>query len=710
MARIPTIQHRTRPVGPQNQPQMTAAAAGAGVGAAVKQLGGAVGDAGQAVFEQQRKQAMFDAELQAIENEKVALDAFEKAKQAAPEGAEGFTESVAQQFDSWMPEVLDRAPATHEAQRALELRTLNLRNRLINGARDFQARSKAELDLRRATEAQDSLINHARSTPQDRDGVLQRHQELIAAAPFPNEQVRAKALAEGEHRILAGALDGMVRQYEINPRPIAEVDAAIDALKKGALGYKDRVTPAVFDDALTRLENRKKSLETESTALYSKDMADTLAAISVNGPSADNGDITLARAIEVRKNEKLARRDVQQIEEAKKLYTTKQGILRTSAAGDAAVLAEMRKGAQGLGAAYKEDNLARLEQVMRDKWKEYKKDQVEYAYKANPGIAELMQKAENANSDSLRADAMVMLKKAQEDMGTPHWAVQVIGTANAKQLADKLNALPAEAAADQLEQLQQRYGGDWVLAQRELEEAKLQPGLLVLGRLNTISDVGLRKQLAGFMQVGKSEMRRNIGDTTATDIDARIDKLVPTFASVMYHAGRTGQDIVKREREAMSVLAYGLAQTGLSANDAAEEAFNQLLGNRYDFGATFRTPKGEIGMVERATDMELSRATPEMFLPISMGPNADPRLSPEETLPYQQRATFDAAVNQGVWVNNQKGTGLLRLMPDAAGSYSPVRLADGSQWEILFADIRANPPTRLKGLGTPFPVEGYTNE
>lgn len=710
MPKIPVIEHRTTPVGPQRQPRMTPQAAGSGVAAAVSQVAGAGQQVAEAVFEQKRKTEMFEAELQAVENEKSVFEALEVAKQAAPEGAEGFTDEVEQRFDDWVPEAMEAAPETHEAQRALEARTLNLRNRVLNDARKFQARSKAALDLRRAADAQDAMVNHARSAPEERDGTLQRHAEFIAAAPFPDEQSRAKALEEGEHRILAGALDGLVRTYELNPRPVEEVDKAIAALKKGALGYKERVEPRAFDDALTRLENRKKSLETESKALYGKDMADLLAAISVNGPAADTGEVTLQRALEVRKNDKLAKRDMLQIEEAKRLYTAQQSLAQTSTLEDRQLLEQTRQDVSGLGAAFKKANLTRMEKAMKNKWKEYKDDQVAYVYKANPGIAEMARQAEESGDEQQRDDAVAMLKQAQQDMGTPMWGVEVIGKGNAKHIADGLNGLPAEAAADEIEKLQDRYRKDWPLAMRELEQAKVSPGLLVLGRLNTLADVGLRKQLAGFMQVGKAEMRKNIGNTTATDIDARVDDLIPTFAATLYHAGRTGQETVAREREAMSTLAYGLVQTGLSPNDAAEEAFNLLLGNRYDFGPTYRTAKGEIGLVERAADIEINLAKPDKFLPPSLGPGADPRLTAEETAPYLLQVAYDNAINQGIWVNNQMGTGLLRLAPDAAGTYAPVRLASGEQWEILFADVRENPPTAISRLGTPFPAEGFTNE
>jgi hypothetical protein len=688
---------------------MSAEAAGGAVGAGVQRLGGAVTEAAGVAFDVHRKREMFEAELQSIENEKQVLEAFEQAKQQAPEGADGFTDAVQEQFDNWVPQALNRAPATHEAQRHIQVRTEQMRSRILQNAAQFQAASRAALDTRRAGEALDGMTNYARANPAEMDATLQRFQEFAEMAPLPDDQTRAKFRDEGERQVLAGALDGWVTQYELTPMPIEQVDAAVKALKGGAFGFRDRVKPSVFDAALTRLENRKKSLDVESTALYGKDFADLIAAISVNGPEADSGLVHYQRALEVHKGDaKLAERDIQQIEEAKRLYTTKQSLISMPFAKAEALSERIRAGVQGAGAEYKARNYEEFERARRAVLAEYGRDKVAYTYRANPGIAAMMRKAEaNGDEDGLR-EGMSMLKQFQTDMGTPAWAVEVMGSGAATQIAQSLNGLGAEQAADQLEQLQRRYGADWPLAMRELEDAKVAPSLLVLGRLNTKEDAGWRKQLAGWMQEGRQTLRTNVGNLPATDIDSKIDSRMLEFGKTIRYAGREGQAILRREREAMAIAAYGLyLQGGYTADAAAQEAFNRNLGNRYDFGETYRAPKGELGMVERATDIEVSIAKPEMFMPVSPGRMMDPRIAGSQRDEYLQRAAYENAVNQGFWVNNQMGDGLIRMAPDAAGTYAPVLLADGRQWEVKFAAIRKNPPSKLQGLGTPFPATGY---
>ena len=700
MPRIPEIGYRTQPVGPQQQPRMSAEAAGVGVGAELQQLGRGVSAAGEAVFDVQRKRALFEAELQSLEDEKRVRTAYEQAKQQAPEGADGFVESVTKQFDDWVPQALDKAPATHEAQRHVQLRLEQIRNSVLQDAMAFQSASRAARDTRRASEALDGLTNDARSNPENMESTLQRFREFAAMAPLPDEQIRGKFRDNGERQIMTGALDGWVTQYELRPMPVEQVDAAITALKNGAFDFKNRVSPPAFDQALTRLENRKKSLEVESTALYGKDFADTLAAIAVNGPEADPGVITMQRALEVRKgNAKLAERDMQQIEEAKRLYTTKQSLISMPFAKAAALSEEIRTGVQGAGAEYKARNYEEFERARRAVLEEYGRDKVAYTYRANPGIANAISAAEGIKDPVLREEKLkegrAMLKQFQRDMGTPAWAVEVMGKGNAQQTAQALNGMKAEQAADQIEQLQRRYGSDWPLAMRELEEAKIEPGFLVLGRLDTPADVGWRKQLAGWMQEGRVKMRQTIGNMAATDIDSRIDTKIREFAQVFSRAGRAGQEIVRREREAMTIAAYGLAQEkGKSAQEAVDDAFNRLLGNRYDFGATYYTPKGELGLNERAADLALATATPEMFTPAAPGPLSDPRLQGPMGEAYRQRAAYSVAVQQGVWANSPTGDGLIRLAPDdrSAGAYSPVILANGQPWEIKFADVRKNPP------------------
>lgn len=479
MPRIPEIGYQLRPTGPTQQPRMTTEAAGSGVGAALTQFGRAVGAAAggiQAVqAEQERKAALqaeklraeqekkdlWEAELQYLENENKVRTQFQAAKQAAPEGADGFAEGVAERFEEWMPTAMEAAPSSPAAQQKLQAKYLRLRNTLGQEALAFEASSRASRDIRRVEVLQDGLANEVRVDPTKLAEVLEKGGDILAEAPFQNEQIRAKAAAALQRKIYNAGLDGWVTQYETQPASPEQVSAAIQALKGGAFGFKSNVGTPEFDAALTRLENRKKTLGVESSALYGKDLADTLAAIEVNGPAADDGRVTTERALAVHKGDaEAARRDLQQIQSAKELYTVRQGLAGTSPTEDDATEAKLRAKVSGTGAAFEARNLDTFLRARAAKSRAYSTDHVAYLLDNNPWLAETMAKAEKTNDPELSQFVMDVLATGQEVMGTPYWRHEFMGAGAAAEVASRLNGMGAEDAANEVERLQQRYARD----------------------------------------------------------------------------------------------------------------------------------------------------------------------------------------------------------------------------------------------------------
>jgi hypothetical protein len=235
---------------------------------------------------------------------------------------------------------------------------------------------------------------------------------------------------------------------------------------------------------------------------------------------------------------------------------------------------------------------------------------------------------------------------------------------------------------------------------RELEEAGVDPLMVGLGYKDSVDDAGLRRLVAEFGQAGVKTLRENVGEINARDIDAEIAGKMPEFNRTLYHAGRAGQEIIQRELRMVKLVAYGLHQKGgKSAEDAGTDAYNMVIGNRYDLSDTYRAPKGELGLVERGISARVSQAwgAPEMFAPVAPGRFANKQIADS---PIMQQHLRDAArrnaLENGVWVNTdtEAGPGLVRLAPDDrnAGGYAPVKLADGSDWVITFEELRQAPP------------------
>lgn len=696
MPRIPTLGFQTRPAGPVQQPRASAEAIGA-TATGARQLGRGISESAQTLHEINEKQAAFEAELQAVETENVARERLNQLKQEAPEGAEGFTDRVSEEFDNWLPELMDKAPDSNRARKVLQARYAGLKSKLISDAQRFQAESKTALDLRRFGEAQTGLMNQARAYPERMDDLLRQAGDLTAGAPFPDEQLRAKYGAGMRLGVINSTLDGWVTKFETEATDAESVTAAISALKSGAFGFRDEASSNVYDQALTRLQNRHKSLDVESRASFGKDLADELVTIQNHGRTT--GKVTKERAMRVYKDDPdMANRVMQQMDSEMRMFNLRQQMSFTTLADDRAVLAEQFSRTAGTGAAFEDQNFREHVQAVQNKWKEYQTDKVAYLMKHDASIADQWRKA-NAEDDAEARDRVLsLMDKKQEAMGTPYWEREFLGRGAAQQVALRLQGMGAEDAANEIESIQRQYKVHLPQVLRELESAKIDPIYMVIGRLDGVNDVGLRKQLAGYAQVGLSTLRKNAGELNAADADAAIANMMPEFAKTLYYAPRQGQEIVNREREAIRILTYGLMQKGAyTPKEAATEAFNQVLGNKYDFGQTYRAPKGELGLVERSANTVLinARGTPEIFPMAAPGRDMRPEIwESEEGKKFRRDAYMRNAIENGVWVNSPDGSGLMRMAPDDmnVGQYSPVKLADGSNWIITFAEMRQNPP------------------
>jgi hypothetical protein len=672
---------------------MSAEAAGAAVGAGLQRVGGAVSEAAGAGFEVQRKRALFEAELQSIENEKQVIEAFEQAKQQAPEGADGFTDEIRERFDTWVPQALDEAPATHEAQQHIQRRLESLRGRVLQGAAEFQAASRAALDTRRAGEALDGLTNYARANPTERDATLQRFQEFAEMAPLPDDQTRAKFRDNGERQILAGALDGWVTRYETNPVPAEQVDAAISALKDGAFGFRDRVKPQTFDNALTRLERRKKTVAAESRATFNMDMQATLAAIETNGKNP--GLITKERAQAMYPdNPELAERALRQISEAEKAYEITSAATWDTPQESAEKLAQLKAQVAGRKAGETRDTYLAVYSALSKQWGQYEADKASYVRKADKSLAEDLREAEGIEDPEERRQAFEhawdRMAELQTKKGTPYWRHEFLGKGAAAVVAEQMAGMRAEDAANEMEKLSDKYGSRWPNVMRELQAAGVDPAIMAIARLDGMNDVVTRKLAMEVQQAGVGELRKVAGDAAA-GIDYQVGKRTNDIVSVFSAGGRAGIEAISGELRLIRGLAYKLAASGETEADAAEKAYNMVFGNKYDVDSDNLVPKGTRGMAERVQRDVLMSLTPADFAPIAPGPGADPIFegTPERE-EYRRRIAYEAAVRNGVWRNSPDLGGLVLFkQDDATGQgYSPALKADGTWIEIRFDEMR----------------------
>jgi hypothetical protein len=666
----------------------------------LRQLGQGVSKEAQTLHEINEKQAVFEAELQAVETENTARERLAELKKNASEGAEGFTEKVGEEFDNWLPELMNKAPDSIRAKKTLQVRYTGLKNKLLGEAQRFQAESKTAMNIRRFEDAQIGVINQARVFPERMGDFLEQMDGLSAGAPFPDEQTRAQYATTARLGVVNSSLDGWVTKFETEITDATSVASALSALKEGVLGFRDDASPRNYDQALTRLENRLKGLEVESSANFGKDIADAKVTIQNHGYLPPN--ITYARALEVYKgDEKAARRVMDELGSDLRVYGLRQRMAGTSQREDLATAQALFAGAQGEGADFKEQDRQEFDRARQVKWQAIEADPVAYVFRTDPSIADQWRRANELDDDDERSRVLNLLDAKQASLEIPYYQRRFLGKGAAQQVAERLYNMNWEDAANEIEAIQVKYKEHLAPVLRELEEAGVDPLMVGLGYKDSVDDVGLRRLVAEFGQAGVKTLRDNAGELNARDIDAAIAGKMPEFNRTLYHAGRAGQEIIQRERQMVEIVAYGLHQKGgKSADEVATDAYNMVLGNRYDLGATYRAPKGELGLVERGISARVSQAwgAPEMFAPVAPG-----RFATEKQIadsPIMQQHLRDAArrnaLENGVWVNTdtEAGPGLVRLAPDDrnAGGYAPVKLADGSDWVITFEELRQAPP------------------
>jgi len=709
MPKIPDIGYRTSPTGPLNTPRATAEAFGGAQARGLQQAGQTITRSAETFDQIRDRQAQFEAGLQLVEDTQTVTKAYEQAKQEAPPGAQGFTDAVTKKFDEWLPAALDKGPKNTEAQKKLAAGYAQLKARVIDNAMQFEAQARTAETLRRTNDATDEMANTARADPTTMGNQLALSETLIKNAGL-DKQTESATLLKIHDKIYRSGADGWTTQFETQPVTIAQLDAAIAQVKKGDFGFKDNLDPQTFDNVLTRLENRKNQLKEENkqTVLYA--IQDEKAAIATNGRFT--GMVTEKLLHDTFPNRpEYVKRVMMDLHSEQRKYNIKQSHLNTSPQEDKAYLSGLQARVRGEGAAFKRQEFIEAQQVIAAKYRDWMADPMAYMVAHDASLAATQQQASTTGDPEAGRLLTAKTDAWYDKMGTPPWAREYLGRGAAKTMAGALNALPAEQAANELYKMQAADPTKYQQKLRELDNAGLDPGFMVLGRMDSTREAVGRKVLAEALQIGRQDLIKNIGTTAKADIDNAVLTKMAGFNATLAMAGTQGGKIQAAEMGAMQDLAYKIKSDtpSLSASDVADKAYNILHGTR-DYGDGYSVPKyagvNMLGMVEDSQREKMRQLTPEMFAPAAVPPGATPqeRAVWESPAGVKQRqdAQYQAARRQGVWANSPTGDGVILMAPDDTSKvgYSPVRTKDGNFVEIKFNDVLQHPAPSATGLPT----------
>ena len=135
-------------------------------------------------------------------------------------------------------------------------------------------------------------------------------------------------------------------------------------------------------------------------------------------------------------------------------------------------------------------------------------------------------------------------------------------------------------------------------------------------------------------------------------------------------------------RQSVELLAKYYVTQHMDGATALQKAADGVLGQRYDFDGTMRTPKGLMPQTQAMTKgIETSLSQP--------GALADPGFTLGKTggdLSPEQRTNIIAGAPK-TWIPNEQDNGLVMLAKMKDGTQMPVKKADGSRVEMHFSDL-----------------------
>ncbi|HEV2186933.1 MAG TPA: hypothetical protein VGR70_06980, partial [Stellaceae bacterium] len=243
-------------------------------------------------------------------------------------------------------------------------------------------------------------------------------------------------------------------------------------------------------------------------------------------------------------------------------------------------------------------------------------------------------------------------------------------------------AQPGDAdIGTKLDQMAQTYGRFWPNAFGDMVKAGLPAPYQVLASMDRPDQAAARGDLQRALQVaaekgGAQKLKEAAPPAAVQQINQNIDERLADFRqTVRWNEG--GVKLFDTLRDATKELAYFYASQGTDGGAALERAYQGVLGQKYDFNGTIRAPKGQLPVIDKATEFIQQNLKPAELAALP----GNPDLSPEE----RQDIYLQAARN-GNWIPNEDDSGLILMARFRNGAMLPVKHIDGSRIELKFND------------------------
>lgn len=262
----------------------------------------------------------------------------------------------------------------------------------------------------------------------------------------------------------------------------------------------------------------------------------------------------------------------------------------------------------------------------------------------------------------------------QNRMGAPHPKLLLAGEVSA--ITKSFSDNPPEKAADLVAGLEQTYGKRFPQVYSQLaQDGKLPAAALVIPN---IRDAGARARLASLAALKPDDLKALIPAGDGKDIGAKLQDLFTDSARTFLAQSPSSLATVNTIMDQAGRLAYFYRSQGKSVNDAARQAFGDVMG-QYTVVGDYRVPKEQnpdqvqMGATKLLHDLESAKL---FYTPSPMGQG------------NQAAQTVDAIQANGTWVTNEDETGLVMKVRGKTGGLYTVKDEAGKPVAYSWAQLQ----------------------
>jgi hypothetical protein len=272
-----------------------------------------------------------------------------------------------------------------------------------------------------------------------------------------------------------------------------------------------------------------------------------------------------------------------------------------------AELARYKDQIKGDGAAAASARFETLQRAVNAMDEALKKDPAAYVLNIAPGIKDSFQAMmdQDASEEDRSAATQSYVTQAlaeQRRLGVDKPVL--LPDQVADQIVSRFYEQPqgGQNAAALVSQLANQWGPHWPQVYGQLSK-KLPAAAVVIG---AGMKPGPATLLAEAAALGKEEMRKSMAPATVRDLGEALQKHIQPFMSSM-SAQNNGEQTANRVFEGTELLALRYVRTGMSAKDAAKQAYMDTVGEKYTMQGTYRVPAAhDAQLVARGAERALS--------------------------------------------------------------------------------------------------------